>query len=100
MAAGQPVKRLVGCGTARVGACVGPGGYMESGDTAGALEGVRLLDLSSPLANFAARLFAGLGADVIKVERRDGDPLRRREPFWHGKPDADGSLEFIVNNLN
>lgn len=65
-----------------------------------ALSGVRVLDLSGPLANFAARLVAGLGADVIKVEPLDGDPLRRREPFWDGEPDRDGGLDFIANNLN
>jgi benzylsuccinate CoA-transferase BbsE subunit len=73
---------------------------MDSGGTPGALAGVRLLDLSSPLANFAARLVAGLGADVIKVEPPGGDPLRQREPFWGGQPDPDGSLDFIVNNVN
>lgn len=74
---------------------------MESSQgNGGALAGVRALDLSSPLANFAAKLLADLGADVIKVEPPGGDPLRRREPFWHGEPEPDAALDFIANNVN
>lgn len=41
------------------------------------LDGVRILDLGAYFAGpFASRLLAGLGADVIKVEPLDGDPLR------------------------
>lgn len=35
-------------------------------------------------AAYAGRLFADLGADVVKVERGDGDPLRRTGPFVDG----------------
>lgn len=68
--------------------------------TESALGGVRLLDLSGPIANFAARLFAGLGADVIKVEPPAGDSLRFRAPFFHGVSDPNGGLDFIANNIN
>ena len=47
---------------------------------AGALHGLRVLDLSGPSANFAAKLIADMGADVIKVEPPEGDPLRHRGP--------------------
>ena len=49
----------------------------------GLLEGVRVLDLTHYIAGtYCTRLMAGLGADVVKVERPPaGDPLRRLGPF-------------------
>ena len=47
------------------------------------LEGVRVLDLTSYLSGpFATLTLAGLGAEVWKIERRDGgDPARTFPPF-------------------
>ena len=47
------------------------------------LAGLRILDLTSYLSGpFATLTLAGLGADVIKIERRDGgDPSRTFPPF-------------------
>ena len=47
------------------------------------LKGVRVLDLTSYLSGpFATMTLAGLGAEVIKIERRDGgDPARSFPPF-------------------
>ena len=49
----------------------------------GLLEGVRILDLTHYIAGpYCTRLMAGLGADVVKVERPlTGDPIRRLGPF-------------------
>ena len=49
----------------------------------GLLEGVRVLDLTHYIAGpYCTRLMAGLGADVVKVERPPtGDPVRRLGPF-------------------
>lgn len=42
------------------------------------LDGVRVLDFSSDIAGpYATKLLADGGADVVKVERPDGDPMRR-----------------------
>ncbi len=48
----------------------------------GALAGLRVIDLSEEISGpYCTRLFAGLGAEVIKVERPGGDPGRRAGPF-------------------
>lgn len=53
---------------------------------AGALEGIRVLELSRHLAGpFAAMTLADLGADVVKVEPPGrGDDTRGYPPFWNG----------------
>jgi crotonobetainyl-CoA:carnitine CoA-transferase CaiB-like acyl-CoA transferase len=66
----------------------------------GALAGIRVLDLTGATAAFAGHLLAGLGADVIKIEPPEGDPLRRHGPFARGIPHAEGSLRFAFLNAN
>ena len=47
-----------------------------------ALEGMRILDLGNYIAApYAAMLLGDQGADVIKVERRGGDPYRKIDAF-------------------
>ncbi len=47
-----------------------------------ALSDLRVIDLSTGVAGpFAAKLFVGFGADVVKIETPDGDPARRIGPF-------------------
>lgn len=59
----------------------------------GALSGVRVVDLShllpGPLATWILRR---LGADVIKVERPEGDGMRHMPPFVDGTNAAYGAL--------
>jgi len=67
----------------------------------GALEGVNVLDLTHHIAGpYCARLLAGLGAEVVKVERPEGDPARRMPPFYHDELDAEKSLLFLYLNTN
>jgi crotonobetainyl-CoA:carnitine CoA-transferase CaiB-like acyl-CoA transferase len=48
-----------------------------SGDYAGALAGIRVLDLSRLFAgNLLSQILADFGADVVKIEPEDGDTLR------------------------
>ena len=57
----------------------------------GALEGLRLIDLTEGIAGpYATALFAGLGADVLKIERAaGGDVARRWDPFPGDDPDPE-----------
>ncbi|HJQ84049.1 MAG TPA: CoA transferase [Candidatus Binatia bacterium] len=61
---------------------------------AGALAGVRILDLCDAKGAFAGKLLAGLGADVVLVEPPGGSVLRTVPPFWRGEPGPERSLFF------
>ena len=58
----------------------------------GALEGVRVVDLTDERAIYGAKLLADLGADVVRPEPPEGDPLRRRGPRVDAAPREAGSL--------
>lgn len=66
-----------------------------------ALEGVRVIDISvaSPSAHIASSILAELGAEVIKVEPPDGDPLRDVSPFGEFYFNNTG-LDFLVETRN
>lgn len=60
---------------------------------AGPLAGVRVLELGQYISGpFAAKQLADLGAEVIKIEAPDGDPMRR----WEGR--ATMSPQFAAYN--
>ena len=73
---------------------------MEQQGPSAALTGIRVLDLTSPLANYAAKLMADFGADVIKVEPACGDDFRAYGPMPARATFPDAGLPFILNNLN
>ena len=64
---------------------------------AGALDGLKVVDLSRHLAGpFAAMTLGDLGADVIKIEAPGrGDDTRGYPPFWNGT-----SCYFLSANRN
>lgn len=64
----------------------------------GALDGIRVLDLSRVLAGpYCAQLLGDYGADVIKVEQPGiGDPTRQWGPPWVGEQSA----YFLSANRN
>ena len=67
----------------------------------GALDGVRVLDLSTRLAGaYCARLFGDFGADVRMLETERGHPLRREPPFLGGEPGPERSLLHAYVNAN
>ena len=66
----------------------------------GALEGVRVLDLSRVLAGpWATQLLADLGAEVIKVEKPgSGDDTRHWGPPWHEHGEEKVAAYFLAAN--
>ena len=60
------------------------------------LKGFRMLDLSDDKGALCGKIFADLGADVIKVEPPGGAPTRRIAPFLDDKPGADTGLYFLA----
>ena len=62
------------------------------GDPAGALHGVRIVELTSAPIAWAGKLLADMGADVILVEPPGGDPSRNYPPYLDDQPGADRSL--------
>lgn len=70
----------------------------ENGTSPGArmLDGLRIVELGHFIAApFGARVLADLGADLVKVEPRDGDPVRQ----WGEQPDG-SSLWWSVHGRN
>jgi len=62
------------------------------------LDGYRILDLTDEKGFFCGRILADLGADVIKVEPPDGDPIRRLPPFLGGTPDPERNITWLAYN--
>ena len=63
----------------------------------GPLLGTRVLDLSGASGLHCSKLFADLGADVIKIERPGGDSTRNIPPFKDDQPSINNSLYFLLH---
>jgi len=64
------------------------------------LDGISVLDLSQGVAGaYCAKLLAGSGADVIKIEPpASGETCRRLGPFVNGQPGVEQSLVHLYVN--
>jgi len=72
----------------------------HNGDTPAALDDIRVLDLAGEIGQYCTKLLADLGADVIKIEPPEGDPVRSLPPFYHDQPGPDHSLYWWNLNTN
>jgi crotonobetainyl-CoA:carnitine CoA-transferase CaiB-like acyl-CoA transferase len=61
----------------------------------GAPSPYRVLDLADSQGAYCTKLFADLGADVVKVEAPQGDSRRRMPPFAGDVPHPQKSLYFL-----
>lgn len=61
-------------------------------EAAGALEGVRVVELASEAAAFAGKILSDLGAEVIVVEPPGGHRTRAWAPFLEDRPGPERSL--------
>ena len=66
----------------------------------GPLAGLRVLEVSGLLGEYAGKLLADHGADVILVEPPRGAPRRFLGPFLDGEPGVERSLSFAYYNTN
>jgi len=66
-----------------------------------ALRDLRVVEIGGDVAcAYATKLLADLGADVVKIEPPEGDPLRRWGPFANGRRDPEASGLFRYLNAN
>ncbi len=61
---------------------------------AGALQGVRVIELAHERSAFAGKLLADMGADVVLVEPPEGCATRHHGPFVDDRPDPEQCLFF------
>jgi len=61
----------------------------------GTLNGVRVLELPGLTGAYCGKLLADLGAEVVKVEPPESDPVRHLAPFKDDQPGAECSLVFL-----
>jgi crotonobetainyl-CoA:carnitine CoA-transferase CaiB-like acyl-CoA transferase len=63
------------------------------------LSDVKVLELGDEKGELCGKLFAGAGADVVKVEAPGGGSSRLNGPFYHDQPDPKRSLYFWHYNV-
>ena len=66
----------------------------------GPLAGLRVLELSDEKGQWAGKLMADLGADLIKIEPPGGEATRSIGPFLDDLPNRDRSLSFWHYNTS
>ncbi|MBE9538859.1 MAG: CoA transferase, partial [Proteobacteria bacterium] len=73
---------------------------MTSASADSSLSGIRVLEICDEKGSYCGKLFADMGAEVIKVEAGAADAARAIPPFLHGHADSESSLQFLYNNTN
>jgi crotonobetainyl-CoA:carnitine CoA-transferase CaiB-like acyl-CoA transferase len=68
--------------------------------TRGALTGRRILEIADETGAYCGKLFADLGAEVIKIEPPEGDATRVLPPLRADGPEGLRSLFFLYMNTN
>jgi crotonobetainyl-CoA:carnitine CoA-transferase CaiB-like acyl-CoA transferase len=63
------------------------------------LRGARVLEVADELGEYAGKLLAGMGADVVKVEPPDGENTRSYGPFYQDQFNINRSLYFWHYNI-
>ncbi len=67
----------------------------------GPLSGVKVVEYCDFISGpYCTKLLADLGAEVIKIEKPEGDSARRRGPYLHDEPDPEKSGLFLYHNTN
>jgi benzylsuccinate CoA-transferase BbsE subunit len=60
------------------------------------MNGMRMLDLTDEKGAICGKMFADMGAEVIKVEPPQGCSTRKIPPFLDDEPDLEHSLHFLA----
>ena len=66
----------------------------------GALQGLTVIELCDEMGDWAGKLLADMGADVIKIEPPGGSRTRNYEPFLDDQPGPERSLWWWHYNTN
>jgi crotonobetainyl-CoA:carnitine CoA-transferase CaiB-like acyl-CoA transferase len=66
----------------------------------GALAGLRVVEICDEMGDWAGKLLADMGADVVKIEPPGGSRTRGYEPFVGDEPGPERSLWFWHYNTN
>lgn len=72
----------------------------EGSHLPGALNGLRVLDLTGRMGGYCGLLLANLGADVFLIEPPGGDPMRSEGPFQSDQSHPEQSLSFAAYHTN
>src|SRR5271167_5106139 len=78
----------------------GDAAVSDSQPVPGPLAGLRILELADEKGQFCGKLLGDLGADVVKIEPRGGEPCRHIGPFLNDIPDPERSLSFWYYNTS
>lgn len=61
---------------------------------------VKILDFTTEMGGYSTKLFADLGAEVVKVEPPQGDSTRQKGPFYQNIKSNETSLYYFYLNTN